>query len=323
MYLVFDVGGTFVKYAVMTVDGCIVEKNKMPTRNKKNDTLDDFLASLVDVYETLRPKYQLFGIAIGTPGQVDVNKGIVYGGGALTYLDKQPVASMLSARCGNIPVSIENDARCAALAEIWMGNARDCDDACVMVFGTGVGGGIIINRRVHRGKRLLAGELSFLIDGMNREQLDFVCNVDKSKEGWYDKIPFPTLFASTCATGSGLVRRVAREKQLSPDDVSGELIYKWAEEGDQICIDALEDVYFGIARQCINIFVTIDPDVILIGGGISANPAFIPGIKRYVEKFISIYEPLNGIRVEGCRFGSDSNLIGALFNFLQLHNLAE
>lgn len=323
MYLVFDVGGTFVKYAVMTEDGVIEEKGKVPTRNKGNDTIEDFLISLVDIYESLRPKYQLFGIAMGIPGQVDVDKGIVYGGGSLPYLDKMPIASMLSAKCGNIPVAVENDARCAALAEIWMGNAKDCCDACVMVFGTGVGGGIILNRRVHRGRRLLAGELSFLIDSLDREQLEYIYDMRNKPGSWYKKIPFPTIFASTCATGSGLIKRVAREKNLPPEEISGELIYKWAGEGDQICINALEDIYYGIAKQCINIFVTIDPDVILIGGGISAEPAFIPGINKYVEKLTTVFEPLKGIRVEGCKFGSDSNLIGALFNFLQLHNLAE
>lgn len=323
MYLVFDVGGTFVKYAVMSEDGGIAEKGKMPTKNRKDDTLDDFIVSLVDIYEGMRPKYQLFGIAIGVPGQVDVDKGIVYRGGSLPFLDRVPIASMISAKCGNIPVSVENDARCAALAEVWQGNAKDCSDACVMVFGTGIGGGIIINRRVHRGRRLMAGELSFLIDSMTRQQLEQINKIKDDPEGWYDKTHFPTMFASTCATGSGLIRRVSREKNIPYEDISGELIYKWADAGDEICINALEDVYYGIARQCVNVFVTMDPDIILIGGGISAEPAFINGIKKYVDMLTGLFKEVKGIRVEKCKFGSDSNLIGALFNFLQLHNLAE
>ena len=178
MYLVFDVGGTFIKYAFMDQKGKIYEKYKVPTpfqdgkvddngdeitpyTVKTEDGIAAFLEQIDIIYGKYSKEYQITGIAMSLPGQVNVNQGIVYGGGSLPYLDRVPLGNLISRRCGNVPVALENDAKCAALAEVWIGNAKDCKDACVLVFGTGIGGGIIIDRKVRHGVGMIAGEMSF------------------------------------------------------------------------------------------------------------------------------------------------------------------
>lgn len=316
MFLVFDVGGTFVKYAWMTGDGEILEKNKFETDRSASATYEEFIEAIGKVYDQYKCKGEIEGIAMDLPGRIDVDNGIVYGGGALTYLDKIPVGELISKRCDGIRVSLENDGKCAALAEVWLGNAKDCQNAVVMVFGTGIGGGIIIDRHVYRGNRMIAGELSYFMDNMTREQAE---NIHPLRElgglgEVYENGPY--FLAATASTAS---RCYAASKLLGipMEEVSGELIYKLAKEGNEDMQELLKDLYFTIAKSCCSLYTTLDPDVILIGGGISAEPAFVEGIKKYVE-MIKVSDPiLEEIKIDICKYRNDSNLYGALYNFMQ------
>ncbi len=315
MYLVFDVGGTFIKYARMASDGQIVEKSKVPTPCQPGDGMEDFVAVIVEIYNRYKDIDKVEGIAMGLPGQIDVEKGIVYGGGALKYLDEVALGQILSERCDGISVSLENDAKCAALAEVWMGNAKDVQNACVIVFGTGVGGGIIINGKVHHGSRMLAGEVSYFLDNMTRDDLEYIKPIEQL--GIYEAYDTDSFIISSVVSTNALTYHVAKKKKLKPEAVSGELIYKWVREGDAEVQDILEDFYFKIAKMCCSLYVTLNPDVILLGGGISAEPAFIEGVRKYVDKIKKITKVFNGIRIDICKHRNDSNLYGALYNFKQ------
>lgn len=320
MYLVFDVGASSVKYAWMTREGKIEEKGKIPTPNKVGEDIGDFLDSVGGVYDQYKCKGEVEGIAMGLPGQVDVEQGIVYSGGGIRYMDYVPLGELLSQRCDGIRVALENDAKCAALAEVWQGNAKDVQDACVLVFGTGIGGAVIKERKVHRGKHMLAGEVSYCLEGMQRADLSKVTTIENivSLEESNDRIPFTQ--AARCST-YGLSWRVAREKGIPLDEVNGEKIYQWAEEGDKVVNEILQDVYFDIAKLCINMYVMFDPEVILIGGGISAQPAFIQGIQKYVTELMPLSKVYKHIKLDVCKFRNDSNLFGALYNFQQQYNV--
>ncbi|MCM1498027.1 MAG: ROK family protein [Clostridium sp.] len=318
MYLVFDVGATFVKYALMTGEGGIEEKDSIPTRNKPGDKLEDFIESLGEVYDRYSQRQKPEGIAVGLPGQVDVDNGIVYGGGGIRYMHNVPLRDLLSKRCGGVPVSLENDAKCAALAEVWLGNAKGVQDACVLVFGTGIGGAIIKDRKVHRGKGLQAGEVSFMIDEMKREDIDNLqCIEDMDMYEAIERIPY--YWAAHAATGA-VCYLLAKKKNLPVEEVTGRKIYQWIGEGDREAVEMMEEMYFSIAKQCCNLYVTYDPEVILIGGGISAEPQFLEGIKRYVERLRPISLIYRDMKIDVCKYRNDSNLLGALYNFKQIYN---
>ncbi len=317
MYLVFDIGGTFVKYAIMNSKGKIIEKSKAPTKEMNGESLDDLVISLAGVYKQFKDSYDIEGIAMSLPGQIDVEKGIVYGGGAIKYVDGAPLGELLSKQCDDKRVSLENDGKCAALAEIWNGNAKGCKDACVMVFGTGIGGGIVADGKVLHGKNLLAGELSYGLDRVSRadipdfKPLESIGDVDKS----YYEVPY---MWSTYNSTRAFCGRVARAKNLPFDSVDGEQIYKWVEDGDELVKEMLEDYYFDIAKYCLTLYVILNPEIILIGGGICAQPAFIEGIKRYVDKLKVLSVVYSGLKVDVCMHKNDSNLLGALYNYKQL-----
>ena len=320
MYLVYDVGGTFIKYAWMTGEGEILDKGKTRTPCKPEHRVEDFVETLGSIYDSYKEKRRVSGIAIDLPGQIDVDNGMVYGGGAIRYMHKVPLGKLMTDRCDGIRVSLENDAKAAALAEVWKGNAGDVNDACVLIFGTGIGGAVIKDRHVHRGKHLLAGEVSFAIDEMDISQVEDIASI----EGMdimeaVDKVPY--FWAAHGSTGS-MCHNLAKKKGLSDDEVTGELVYRWADEGDELSINALNEMYFSIAKQCLNMFVIFDPEVILIGGGISAEPRFIEGIKTYVDKIKKISLIYDEIKLDVCKYRNDSNLLGALYNFKQMYEEA-
>lgn len=294
MYLVFDIGGTFVKYALMDENGKIDSKAKIPTINHD---LDLFLNSLVEIYHQ---NSNVQGIAISCPGLVDTKQGKVFGGGAVPCLDQVVLSQELSKLCDNLPVAVENDGKCAGLAEAWIGAAKDVDNCCVLAFGTGIAGAVIKDKKIHRGNHLVAGEASYFLVGGDRKdfRLDYF--------GFKD---------STI----GILKKAEKLMGLEKGSLSGEKLFELANNNDPIALEVLEDFYFDVAMQCYNLQYVFDPDIICIGGGISEQPAVIKGINHYVDYIYEHSKQFLKPTVTVCQFNNDSNMIGALYNFKQLY----
>lgn len=154
--MVFDVGGTEIKYSVMDEQMHRTNSGAVPT---PQDTQAQFLDA---VYRLYAPhKDEVSGIAMALPGFVDNRTGYVSNGGALLYNTATPVGWLLAEKCG-CPVILENDGKAAAMAELANGALKDCCNAAVFIIGTGVGGGIIANGQLVRGVHFTAGEYSFV-----------------------------------------------------------------------------------------------------------------------------------------------------------------
>lgn len=315
MYLVYDIGGTYIKHGLMNEQGEIFKKGKVPTPAFHEKTVADFIDAIGGIYDTYRND-ALQGIAMSLPGQIDVERGIVYGGGALPYLDGLNVADIVSERCGGLKVALENDAKCAALAESWIGNAKDAKSACVIVIGTGIGGGLIIDGRVHHGQDMIAGELSFWIDNINLEDLGKLRPIEKLKKR-EEFLELPEGLWNNRASVMNLRRKVAEHKGLDYEEVSGELIYQWAAQGDAYVNETLNQMYLSLAKQLCNLYIVFAPEVFLIGGGISAQPMFVEGVRQYAKQLGQISQVFRNMKVERCKFMNDSNMIGALKNYFQ------
>lgn len=294
MYLVLDIGGTFVKYALMDAEAKIMDKGKIPTVTKN---VTAFLDSLEEIFYRFK---NVDGLALSCPGLIDVEKGIIYHGGALTFLHECPIVEEMSKRCGGVKVAVENDGKCAGLAEASIGAAKDVQDAIIIVFGTGVGGAIIKDKRVHRGNRLVAGELSFIATSYNRKEL---CRDMWGKQG----------------SAIHLSKELDRIKGQPKGTFSGEDVFSMAASGDKDATNILEDFYFDIANQINNLQYIYDPDLFCLGGGISEQPALLDGVNRYIDKLQEISYQMVKPKVVKCQFQNDSNLIGALFNYLQIY----
>lgn len=154
--LALDIGGTYIKYGTYNIQtNQLVNQNKIltPQTNQKE---------LISVISVIKSKIDdLSGCAISLPGTIDHKKGLIQQGGSLQYNNHTYFAKNLS-QVLKMPVTIENDAKCAALAELWQGNLRDVKNALVLVVGTGLGYAVVQERRIYRGVHGYAGEFSLI-----------------------------------------------------------------------------------------------------------------------------------------------------------------
>lgn len=291
--LVFDVGASAIKYALMDDDANLFEKGSVTT---PQDTLDHFIDVLRLIYEQY--KTEIDGIALSVPGTVDALKGQIYAPGGLLYNENINLQDKIHTFT-TLPVALENDGKSAALAEAWKGNLKDCKDGIVIVLGSGIGGGIIKEGKLLRGQHLFAGEFSYIIQG---EELSFM-------SVW-------ALQGSTTA----LLMEVAKKKKMELKDLDGYKVFKMIEENDRDACEALSFIAGNLARGIFNLQCILDPSKVLIGGGISQQPILLEKIQEELNRIYAIIPfQIPQVQLETCYHYNDSNLIGALYNFLQLH----
>ena len=140
-YLVMDIGGSHIKYAIMTED-TILEKGEVVTPLDNVEHLIDVLVTLIKRFE---PRVK--GLAMSVPGRINTKEGIMHTGGYLGYMHDYPLVAELSKHT-SLNVTIENDAKCAAKAELWKGSMKGIDTGLVVVLGSGIGGSVIINGKL-------------------------------------------------------------------------------------------------------------------------------------------------------------------------------
>ena len=285
-----DIGGTFIKYAHMLSDMSILHSGKVPTPQTSREELVDCIAELFRQYEGAE------GICIAMPGIIDAESGTCLVGGALRYNEGFALGKALWERC-NVPVHVENDAKCGAMAEAAAGSLKDVPNGIVLLFGTMIGCGIIIDHKLYKGKHFAAGEVSYIIPRPD------------------NRVDYPNVWGNSGGTPR-LCKLFAEKKGL--EKCSGEEVFDAVESGCQAGISSLKEYCHELAVQIFNLQTVIDPERIAIGGGISARGIFIEYLKRSLEE---LYEqcpyPIPRAEIVPCTFLKDANLIGALQCFLE------
>lgn len=291
-YLTLDVGGSAIKYALMKEDLTILDKSSVPT---PMDTLEHFIETVGELYDQYAS--QISGMAISMPGIIDPEKGYSFTGGSLRYIDKLETVKVLKERCPT-NITIGNDAKCAANAEIGYGNLQDIQDGAVVILGTGIGGCLIKNHKVHTGRHFSAGEFSFI------------------KTNCLDPIGWD--YAWSMRTGiSGLLARV-QEQLETQEHFTGIEIFEMANQGHEKVIAGIDQFAKEVATQIFNVHIIFDCEKVAIGGGISAQPLLIELIQKNLNDIFDglgfdIVKP----EVVPCLFRNDANLIGALYQHIQ------
>ena len=291
--MVFDVGGTEIKYSVMDEQMHRTNSGAVPT---PQDTQAQFLDA---VYRLYAPhKDEVSGIAMALPGFVDNRTGYVSNGGALLYNTATPVGQLLAEKCG-CPVILENDGKAAAMAELANGALKDCCNAAVFIIGTGVGGGILTGGRLLEGARGLGGELghyrTHALDGV-----DCTCGA----KGCWER------YAATTA-----LVRAAQEKDPAWKD--GRAIFAAAEAGNETVLALLDAWTDEIAQGLAGMVHIFNPQLILIGGGVSAQQKLL--IEPIAEKVKASVMPAfaEGLEIRAAQLHNDAGMVGAVYYFRQ------
>lgn len=285
--LAMDVGGSSIKYGRISPDRELTEQGKIPTPLQDPEAYIDALAG---VYELFKGRVQ--GIALSVPGAIDSEKGICITSGALGLPRNFPLAELLEDRCG-VPVTVMNDAKAAAMAEAAWGSLAGCRDGIVIVLGTGIGGALIKDGRVHMGCHCTAGEFSNI--SLDQE-------VDCPEHLWYG------------LNGTRrLVTSAAYARGVSPEGIDGETVFGWINEGDEAVCRALDRFTATLALMARNLQLIFDPEKIAIGGGISCQPKLMESLQKNLDHLnrMSANSGMPEPKVVTCKYFNDANLIGA------------
>lgn len=291
MLLVIDIGGTAIKYACCDLEGTVDQHGELPTNIKD---YEGFLQTITTLYEGMS---DMEGIAISMPGLLHSEEGYVVTGGALPFNAGQYVASDLMERC-HVHVSIQNDGKCAALAELWKGSLKDHSHGIVFVIGTGIGGGIVIDHKLYTGANAFAGELSFLLHGE--------CSMEH------------------CLGATGSVHSMLLPYQkLTGSSVDGRGFFAAVHAGDERAIDILHDYAKRMALQFFNLQAMYDPEVIAIGGGISAQDILLTTLQEALEQlYQQIPFAIPHAKLVRCTYGNHANLVGAIYQYRKLYAIS-
>lgn len=284
--VVFDVGGTTVKFA-RWLDGQLNSKGFFLTPQTWLE-MKQKIKEVVQNFKESSPK-SLDGIAISCPGSVDTEFGVIKGDSAIPYIHFFPIREELERELG-LPVTLENDAYCAALAELSLGEARDVENAVFLVIGTGIGGAVIINRELIKGNNLFGGEFGYMLLDDEHSLSDLGSPVNTAK-------------------------RYSLEEKLNPPITGSELFLR-AEQGDDIALKHVNQMKDSLARGIQLLLVSLNPDKVIIGGGISARGDLIDDLKERVERLLIKTSATDvEVNLSACRFQNDANLIGAVSFF--------
>lgn len=298
-----DVGGTSVKLGLFTMEGALMEKWEIPTRKENNGEwiIKDVAASIqTKMEEKHMDKSDLYGIGMGVPGPTMAD-GHVIKCVNLGWAECDP-ASELQKLLG-IRVKIGNDANVAALGEMWMGGGKGHDDVVMLTLGTGVGGGVILGGCMVAGKRGVGGELGHIT--VNPAETE-CCNC--GNHGCLEQY----------ASATGVVRMAKklmeeepnRTKLSSLETVTAKDVFDLAKEGDLVAKKAVEILGQYLGMVLANVSLTVDPDVYVIGGGVSrAGEILIQVIEKYYQKYVCITK--DKAKIVLAELGNEAGIYGA------------
>ena len=298
-----DLGGTTVKLGLFTTGGKLLDKWEIPTRTENGGA-----HILLDIATALNAKLEekqisadaVKGAGLGVPGAVLEDRYVkpcvnLNGWGG-------DVADKLSELCG-FPVKAVNDANAAALGEMWQGGGKGCDNVVFVTLGTGVGGGIIVGGKLLAGTHGAGGEIGHI--KMNPVETE-PCGC--GKHGCLEQY----------ASATGIVREARRSLEESDvpsalrevESITAKAVFDCAKAGDALALEVVE--FFGetLGRALAIVSCVCDPEVFVIGGGVSAAGQII--LDAVQKAFVRhAFPAAEETRFELATLGNDAGICGA------------
>ena len=284
-YIVFDIGGSSVKYAIITDEGEFVSKGSYKS---EKDDFELFKVSMIDVINKAKEEHNIDGIAVSAPGGVDSESGLIGGASALPCIHGPNFKKVFGEDLG-LTLEIENDANCAALAEIFYGKV-DKNYLAFLIIGSGIGGSITKNGKIIKGNSLEAGEFGYMLL--------------KNEEGNFGNF-------SKLATLPNIRRKMIKKYGI---DESTYLIFDKYMQKKEPYFTEVDQMFTYLAMGIYNIFYTVNPEKIYLGGAISSDERFVREIKNKLNT--GVFRSID-IDISSVSFFNDNNLYGAYANLKQ------
>ncbi len=310
-YIGVDVGGTGIKAGIVTKEGKIIKKQSVVTQAKAGfevlakdikDLINNLLSAANISIEDVA------SIGMGCPGSIDSRRGMVLYSNNI-FLRNAPLCDEVK-KYFDKPVYIGNDANCAALGEYFALGDDSIENFVAITLGTGVGGGVIINKKLYTGTNGVAGELGHTVIDMDGKP----CNCGRC--GCWE----------VYASAKALVRQTLEAAQEHPDSLvakkikelgraSGKTAFEAKREGDKTGEEVVSNYIKYIGEGIVNIINIFQPDVLAIGGGVSkeGDNLIIP-LREYVNKRIYGYDTIEKRpKLTIAKLGNNAGIIGAAF----------
>ena len=303
-YLVgVDIGSRMLRVALTDLQGRVLARREERTRAESCDATIQQVVALIDstVRESGRNPEKIFAIAIGAPGMTDVNSGRVISATNLVGWTDVPLRDLVQVRFG-APVRVDNDANMAALGERWMGAARSASHFVFLALGAGVGAGVMIDGRLHRGHHWYAGEIC-------RMTLDYrEWHVDFGERGYLESRISATAIPEW-AHAKPLVERVGRDREAAM-----RTIFAAAADGDREATGVVEELAIYLGTTIANIVAVLDPSLIVLGGGLShAGDVLLEPVRKVVSRIVP-----NVPTLATSALGDDAPLMGSVYSAMEL-----
>ena len=278
----FDIGGTSVKYGLWE-NGLLRNKGSFSTPS----TWLEMKGKIKKIYDEFSKEVTITAAGFSFPGSVSPEEGVIYGISAIPYIHHFPIQAELE-RALKVPVRIENDANCAALAELWQGVAVKAKNVLFVVAGTGIGGSVIVNREIIRGSNLFGGEFGCMLLNKN----------------------------TILSTGGSVVQAAERYSVRIGEKIDGKELFRRLEEGDCVAIEEIDIFLDSLSQGIHNLLVCFNPELLVLGGAISARDGIVEQLTERVRGFLKISGAVDiNVNIVPCHFHNDANLIGAVSVF--------
>ena len=286
-YICIDIGGTAIKYGVVQ-SGEIPEIIQTDScKTPENGT--KILRKVFDIIEGLKRNCgQTEAVCISSAGIVNSEEGCILEANddLIPGYTGTKIADRVKEKFG-IPCFVENDVNCAAMAEYYAGAAKGYHSMLMLTIGTGIGGAFIAGGKLLKGHTYSACEVGY----MNME------------EGTFEEI----------AATSALVARTAKRLSKTTDEISGKWIFEQAQDGNEVCIEEIDRMCDILAKGISNICYVLNPEIVLLGGGISAQTDWLkPRIEMGMEKYL-IPVIRKKTKLDFAKFKNQAGMIGAYY----------
>lgn len=290
-----DIGGTMIKYGLLSLEGEILDSGEMSTEASRGvENLFNKLVSIVNSYSGEK----LLGIAVSGTGQIDGSIGKVVGGNDIIpgWIGTNLVERLEEKF--SLPAVLENDVNCAALGEKWLGAGKGKRDFICVTIGTGIGGGIIMNNEVLRGDTCVAGEFGHI--QIVKDGRECLCG----KKGCYER------YASATA-----LTRMAQEKTGVP--MNGREIFEMEKAGNPIMVELVKEWVDYFTDGLSTIAYIFNPSLIVIGGGVTKQGDYL------LDKFNKSLDSKLGVnfkkhlQIKFAELGNNAGMLGAAYLLLR------
>lgn len=305
-----DLGGTTTKLAFINSYGEIIHKWEIATdiSNGGKNIIINIAKAIDEKLLSLEVnKDKLIGIGMGAPGPVNTKTGVIYNAVNLGWKNHFPLKDLLEVET-SLQAVIDNDANCAALGEMWKGAGNGAKDIVCVTLGTGVGGGVITNGQIVQGISGAAGEIGHItsmpVNGAP-------CNC--GKKGCLETIASATGIVRLALEklNNGLTQGELYDHYQSQGTVTAKNVFDSARNGDKTAQNIIDEVAFHLGLVLANIGNTLNPEKIVLGGGVSrAGEVLLNPIKENFDRF-SFPRVKESTEIAIATLGNDAGVIGA------------